>query len=137
MPMRLFLKGRRYNPSCIIAGELRQLTEWTHLIIPRASLRGTKQSPLGWRILHVAYPLLAAGGPVTFVATKVTKKASAERLLCRTRPLPCKSRQNHGLQLFCPTSFTQPLASAKTCYAPAAALSHHVLPAFIRSLSAD
>jgi len=45
--------------------------------------------------------------------------------------------QNHGLQLFCPTSFTQPYPSAKTCYAPATAQPIIVLPAFARSLSAD
>jgi hypothetical protein len=44
--------------------------------------------------------------------------------------------QNHGLQLFCPVS-SSPLASAKTCYAPAAAQAIIVLPAFARSLPAD
>jgi hypothetical protein len=44
--------------------------------------------------------------------------------------------QNHAiiLRYFVPTF---PRASAKTCYAPAAALPTIVLPAFARSLSAD
>jgi hypothetical protein len=65
---------------------------------------------------HGVYPLLAAGGPVTFfvvvcffkvlkmaspfVATKVTKKASPEMLLCRTRPLPCKAGRTTGCNYF-------------------------------------
>jgi hypothetical protein len=40
--------------------------------------------------------------------------------------------QNHGLQLFCPTSFAQPYASAKTCYA----LHPHRQPLF-RPLSSE
>jgi len=47
-------------------------------------------NPPRWEVTakHGVYPLLAAGWPVTFVATKVTKKASAERLLCRTGLCP-------------------------------------------------
>jgi hypothetical protein len=62
---------------------------------------------------------LAAGGPVTFVATKVTKKASAERLLAHTA-FALQSRQNHRLQKVAPLCSLQALASANICYAPAA-----------------
>jgi hypothetical protein len=41
-------------------------------------------------------------------------------LLC-AHDLAMQIRQNHGLQLFCPTSFAHALASAKICYAPAIA----------------
>jgi hypothetical protein len=51
---------------------------------------------LYWVDLLGVYPLLAAGGPDTFVATKVTKKALAERLLCRTLPLPFKADRTTG-----------------------------------------
>jgi hypothetical protein len=58
-------------------------------------------------------------------------------LLRRTRAFALQIGQNHGLQLFCPTSFAQPCASAKTCYAPATAQANTVLSAFIRGCSAD
>ena len=45
---------------------------------------------------HVAYPLLAAGGPVTFVATKVTKKAFSRNASFRSLPLPCKAARTTG-----------------------------------------
>jgi len=74
--------------------------------------------------LQGVYPLLAAGGPVTFVATKVTKKASAERLLCAHSLYPA-NRAEPRAAIICPTSFTQSLCFCKTCYALAAAPGHH------------
>jgi len=80
---------------------------------------------------------LAAGGPVTFVATKVTKKASAERLLCRTGPLLCKSDRTTDCNYFALLRSLVSRASAKTCYVPTAAQATIVLSDFARSLSAD
>ena len=47
-------------------------------------------------VLHGVYPLLAAGGPVTFVATKVTKKAVSRNASLPHEPLPCKSARTTG-----------------------------------------
>ncbi|HEX8022084.1 hypothetical protein [Mucilaginibacter sp.] len=54
---------------------------------------------------------MAARGPVTFVATKVTKKACSRKASLRTTRLgghraafALQNKQNHGLQLFCPDS---------------------------------
>jgi hypothetical protein len=81
---------------------------------------------------HGVYPLLAAGGPGTFVATygvailstyknkqqrkTYPKRLSAEMLLC-AHGLYSANRTEPGLQLFCPTLFAQSYTSAKTCYA--------------------
>jgi len=48
---------------------------------------------------------LAAGGPVTFVATKVTQKAVSREASLPHEAFALQIKQNHGLQLFCPTSF--------------------------------
>jgi len=48
---------------------------------------------------------LAAGGPVTFVATKVTKKAVSREASLPHMAFAPQIRQNHGLQLFCATAF--------------------------------
>ena len=58
-----------------------------------------------------------AAKAVTFVATKVTKKAVSREASLRTGLCPAK-RTEPGLQLFCATSFALSIASAKTCYAP-------------------
>jgi len=50
-------------------------------------------------------PLLAAGGPGTFVATKVPKKAFSRNASLPHMASAPQIRQNHGLQLFCATSF--------------------------------
>jgi hypothetical protein len=50
---------------------------------------------------------LAAGGPVTFVATKVTKKAVSREASLPHMAFALQTRQNHGLLLFCPTSFAR------------------------------
>jgi hypothetical protein len=50
--------------------------------------------------------------------------------------LPCKPYRTTGCNYFA-LSLSSPLASAKTCYAPAAAQAIIVLPAFARSLPAD
>jgi hypothetical protein len=44
-----------------------------------------------WRI-----PALGRGRAELFCSHKVTKGLSAERLLCRTRPLPCKAVRTTG-----------------------------------------
>ncbi|MFC0515207.1 hypothetical protein ACFFGT_13395 [Mucilaginibacter angelicae] len=50
-------------------------------------------------------------------------------------PLPCKAGRTTGCNYF---ALTAPApTSAKTCYAPAAALATIVLPTFTRSLPAD
>jgi len=88
--------------------------------------------------LYGADPLLAAGGPVTFVATKVTQKAVSRNAYFAAHSLcPANLTEPRAaiiLPYFVP-SF--PYASAKTCYALAAAQAPIVLPAFVRSLSAD
>jgi hypothetical protein len=48
-----------------------------------------------------------------YVATKVTKKASAERLLCRTMPLPRKSDRTTGCNYLPRFAHARPSASAK------------------------
>ncbi|SDP94332.1 hypothetical protein SAMN05428975_3906 [Mucilaginibacter sp. OK268] len=81
------------------------------------------------------YPLLAAGGPL-LCSHKVTKG-----LVTRGASLPhtafaLQTGQNHGLQLFALLRSRKP-CFCKTCYALAAAQATIVLPAFVRSLSAD
>jgi hypothetical protein len=88
--------------------------------------------------LSGVYPLLAAGGPDTFVATKVSKKAFSRNASLPHKAFALQSRQNHGLQLFCSTSFAHfptlqqklamPLQPHRACI---------VLPAFVRSCSAE
>jgi hypothetical protein len=48
-----------------------------------------------------------------------------------------QTRQNHGLQSFCPTAFTLSIASAKICYALPTLKASIVLSDFARSLSAE
>jgi len=83
------------------------------------------------------YPLLAAGGPVTFVATKVTKKAVSRNASLPHMAFTPQSRQNHGLQLFAQLRSRKVPCFYKTCYAPAAAQTTIVLPTFTRSCSPD
>jgi len=81
---------------------------------------------------------LAAGGPVTFVATKVTKKAVSREASLPHMAFTPQIRQNHALQLFCATSFTHfPPLQQKLAMPPATAQATIVLPAFARSCSAD
>jgi hypothetical protein len=98
------------------------------------------------------YPLLAAGGPVTFfvvvcffkvlkmaspfVATKVTKKASAEMLLC-PQTFAQQTRQNQGCNYFALLRSLISFCFSKNLLCPAAAPPTIVLPAFARSCSAD
>jgi hypothetical protein len=65
------------------------------------------------------------------------QKSSQQKCFFALLAFALQNGQNHGLQLFCATSFAQSYASAKTCYAPAIAQATIVLPAFARSLSAD
>ena len=67
--------------------------------------------------------LLAAPWPVTFVATKVTKNASADRLLCRTGLRPA-NRSEPRAAIICPASRPLVPASAKL-----AMPFHHTKPA--------
>ena len=82
------------------------------------------------------YSLLAAGGPGTFVATKVTKKAVTRNASLRSWPLPCKSARTTGCN-YLPRFAPSIPVFCKTCYALAAAQATHILPAFVRSCSAD
>ncbi|WP_377021477.1 hypothetical protein [Mucilaginibacter angelicae] len=54
-----------------------------------------------------------------------------------SRPLPCKPGRTTGCNYFALLRSHFPNASAKTCYAPAAAQATIVLPAFARSFPAD
>jgi len=81
---------------------------------------------------------LAAGGPVTFVATKVTKKAVSREASLPHIAFALQIRQNHGL-LNLTSTYVRTLspASGKVRYALTTAQATIVLPAFGRSLSAD
>ena len=81
-------------------------------------------------------PLLAAGGPVTFVATKVTKKAFSRNASLRSWALPCKTSRTWAANS-CPAALAHSYASANICYALQPHKPNIVLPVFIRSLSAD
>ena len=71
---------------------------------------------LRWKVfrgsINVPSRSVAAGGFVTFVATKVTKKAFSRKASLPTRPLPCKSGKNHGLQNVAPLRSLWAFASA-------------------------
>jgi hypothetical protein len=69
------------------------------------------------QILHGVYPLLAAGRPVTFVATKVTKKAFSREASLPHKAFALQSSQNHGLQKVALLRSLIPHASANICYA--------------------
>jgi hypothetical protein len=78
---------------------------------------------------------MAAGGLVTFVATKVTKKAPSRNASLRTRPLPYKSGKTWAAiflrgypiaSIPCKQKFAMPCRARATI----------VLPDFIRSLPA-
>ena len=87
--------------------------------------------------LHGAYPLLAAGGPVTFIATKVTKRSSQQKCFFAAPGLARKSVRTTGCNYFAQLRTHNSTSSAKTCYAPSTAQAIIVLPAFARSCSAD
>ncbi|WP_419699830.1 hypothetical protein [Mucilaginibacter sp. NFX135] len=56
---------------------------------------------------------MAAGGPITFVATKVTKKAVSREASLPHVAFALQTGQNHGLQLFALLRTAQFPASAK------------------------
>ncbi len=66
----------------------------------------------------------------------VNKIKSAERLLCRTWPLPCKSGKTSGCNLLPCFARARP-GFCKSYYALATLIGQLVLPDFARSLSAD
>ena len=81
---------------------------------------------------------LSCRGALSLLSIKSNQKClSAERLLCRTGPLPCKpgkTRHAKVPRLCCAALY---LRFSETCYPPAAALPRIVLPGFARSWSAD
>jgi hypothetical protein len=76
---------------------------------------------------------LAAGGPITFVATKVTKMLFSFKASLPHKASAPQIRHNHGLQTVAPLRSLKAAASANICYAPATAQGHQVLPDFARS----
>jgi hypothetical protein len=89
------------------------------------------------RVLYGVYPLLAAGGPVTFVATKVTKKAFSRNASLPHKAFAPQSGQNQGLQLFAQLRSLKPPTSAKLAMPLQPHKAIIVLPPFTRSCSAD
>ncbi|MGN8071200.1 hypothetical protein [Mucilaginibacter sp. 22184] len=84
-----------------------------------------------------ADPLLAAGGPVTFVATKVTKKAVTRNASLPHRAFTLQTGQNQGCNYFAPLRSLIFLRFSKNLLCPASAQATIVLPAFARSCSVD
>jgi hypothetical protein len=84
----------------------------------------------------IIVPLIAAGLSHFWGAKSNQKRLSPEMLLCRTRPLPCKSAKTWAAKS-CPTSFAHGLRFSKYCYALPAHMATIVLPDFGRSSSAD
>jgi len=80
---------------------------------------------------------LAAGEPVTFVATKVIKNASAEMLLCAHNLCPANRTEPRAAKPYLHYVRSLSRASGKVRNALTAASPSIVLPAFARSLSAD
>jgi hypothetical protein len=65
-----------------------------------------------FRVQLIFWPAHSRGGLVTFVATKVTKKAVSRKASLPHGALALQINQNHGLQNICSTSFTQGLRFA-------------------------
>ena len=94
-------------------------------------------------VLNLHRRALGRAGPVTFVATKVTKKACSREASLRTtwphshrRDLHPAKRTEPRAAIILPRFARNASASAKTCYAPAAAPPSIVLLVFTRSWSA-
>ncbi|WP_426670566.1 hypothetical protein ACPPVU_04815 [Mucilaginibacter sp. McL0603] len=88
-------------------------------------------------------PAHGRGGLVTFVATKVTKKAVSRNASLPHRPFPCKSAKTTGCKML-PHCACLPVGRFAPgqcfdnyCYALPALRATIVLPDFIRSCSAD
>jgi len=75
--------------------------------------------------MYVVYPLLAAGGPVTFVATKVTKKAVTRNASLRSWPLLCKAARTTGCNYFAPLRSLISLRFSKNLLCPCNRTAHH------------
>jgi len=69
--------------------------------------------------------------------TKVTKRSSHQKCFFALLAFALQISQNHGLLNLTSTSFAQIPASARFANAPATAQATIVLPAFVRSCSAD
>jgi hypothetical protein len=75
---------------------------------------------------------LGRAGPVTFVATKVTKKACSRKASLPHKAFALQNGQNHGLQLFCPAFTGPPFCKNLLCpFLPH--MPSIVLPVFTRS----
>jgi hypothetical protein len=79
----------------------------------------------------------AQEGFAVFLDKKVTKKSSQQIGFFAAQAFALQIGQNHGCNYFALLRSHFPDASAKTCYASAAAQASIVLPAFTRSLPAD
>jgi len=86
--------------------------------------------------MHVVKRSIAAVA-VTFVATKVTKRAVSRNASLRSWPLPCKTGRTTGCLILPLLCSLKPLVSGKIANALPAAPPIIVLPAFARSCSAD
>jgi hypothetical protein len=91
----------------------------------------------GMTVEYDVYPLLAAGGPVTFVATKVTKKAVTRNASLPHIAFALQTRQNQGCNYFAPLRSHISQRFSKNLLCPTTAQATIVLPAFARSCSAD
>src|SRR4051794_33857936 len=91
-----------------------------------------EQADNGLRSMELHRRALGRAGPVTFVATKVTKKACSRKASLPHKAFALQNGQNHGLQLFCPAFTSPPFCKNLLCLF----LPHMpgiVLPFFIRS----
>jgi len=81
-----------------------------------------REGQLLFLLWFVFFKVLKRASP--YVATKVTKKASAEMLLCAHCLYPAM-RTEPRAAIICPALLTQFHFFCKTCYAPAIAQGHH------------
>ncbi|RFZ90758.1 hypothetical protein D0C36_17535 [Mucilaginibacter conchicola] len=80
---------------------------------------------LGWAYTLIKVSLLIAAGATSFVLIQKKQKIKSATRLLFVLGLTLQSDQNHGLQNLAATSFTQPPASGKYCYALTTAHGHH------------
>jgi hypothetical protein len=90
-----------------------------------------------FRVKRQLRPLNCHGGCYFWLDPKVTKKSSQQRGFLPHLAFALHSRQNHGLQYFCHTSFAQFHRFSKKLLCPIHNTAHQVLPALARSLPAD
>jgi hypothetical protein len=64
-------------------------------------------------VQRYSFPLIAAGGLVTFVATKVTKKAFSRKASLPHKAFALQISQNHGLHLSAPLHSLRPMLQRK------------------------